>query len=536
MKMQRLRILSCLLIVSFVGCKNQEPPVPEITPDQKNQTVQIVKEARIAFNEDATTIDPRKARSLNSINIARLLFEGLSQIDSDGNASLASAETLQISDDQKTYTFTLKDATWSNGEQVTARDFEYSWKSSLNPKFGAPNAYQLFVIKNAKAAYDGKVSPDVIGVHALDDKTLEVHLENPTPYFMQLLAFHPFFPVPLSQKDAKESDSLSGNGPFVIKEWKHAFEIVLQKNSTYHNAKAITLEQVRFPILDETTAFNMFEGGELDWIGSPVSLIPPDAIATCKKEHTLKTAPAAGTQIIRINIEKAPFTNEKMRRAFCYAVDRQGICQHIMQGGHCPATSFVPPCMKLAKNNYFQDATAEKAQALFAEARQEELEPKAPLEPIVFSYASNDRNQKIALSLQQNWKTVFGIDVILDPCESKIFYEKISKKTYQLALGSWIADFNDPVNFLSVFQYKNNGTNNTQWESSAYIQCLQEASGEANSYKRAQKLAAAEAILMAELPIIPIYHYVYNYVKNDRLQGVELSPLGYIELKCAKVN
>ena len=544
MKLHRYGALFCLTLSLAASCKPGEPKPRVNNTDEKNvdrsQNAQN-KAVRIAFNEDAPTFDPRKARSLNSITVIRCIYEGLTRTDKDGTIQPAIATNFLVSPDLKTYTFALRDCNWSNGKPVTAHDFEYAWKTSLDPEFHAPNAYQLFVIENAKAAFDGKVSRDAIGVRALDDKTLEVKLENPAPYFLQLLDFHCFFPVckesaSLTQDGANNAHLLVTNGPFSIKESKPTFEITLKKNNRYWDAEHVKLEAITLPILDETTAFNMFEGGELDWIGSPNSIIPPDAIATCKKQGTLQVAPSAGTQIIRANTEAALFTNEKMRQAFSYAIDRQGICQHIMQGGHTPAKSFVPPCMHLSKENYLQDATVVKAQSLFRSALAELGQTKEALPVPTLSYVTCERNQIIAQALQKNWKNAFDIEIALDPCESKIFYEKISKKNYQLAIGSWIADFNDPINFLTVFQYKNNGTNNTNWENSEYVKLLNESSNESDEKKRFEKLAAAEAILMKEAPIFPVYHYVYNYVKNDRLQNATLSPLGSLDLKNAYVT
>jgi oligopeptide transport system substrate-binding protein len=529
MKIIQLSALLCLSVAFFTSCNPKEPK-PTLSRSQLDDRSQ---EVRIALNE-ATTCDPRLARNLGAINVVRFLFDGLVRQNANGKLEPALAESYEISPDGITYTFTLRNCNWSNGDKITAQDIEYSLKSSLDPAFQAPNAYQLFVIQNAKASYDGKLTPDTIGVKALNERIVEIKLENPTPYFLELLTFHPFFPV--SEKwvkthpDWKEGTEMAcvSSGPFVLESWNPHSEIALKKNSAHFDAQRVKLEKIQLTCLDENTALNMFEVGDLEWAGSPISSVPPDAISTLKKEKKLQIAPAAGTQIIRVNCESLNFSNPKMRHAFAYAIDRAGICEHILQGGHFPATSFVPPCMGLPKNSFFDEQSPDKAKALFQEALMESKQENSS--PITLSYVTNERNQKIAQALQQNWKNVFQIDVLLEPCESKTFFDKISKRDFQLALGSWFADYNDPISFLSVFQYKNNGTNNTQWESQEYQKLLAESALAQDSQKRFQILDSAQEVLMSEMPAIPIFHYTFNYLIKDSLKDANLSPLGYIEL------
>jgi oligopeptide transport system substrate-binding protein len=278
----------------------------------------------------------------------------------------------------------------------------------------------------------------------------------------------------------------------------------------------------------------MFEVGGLDFAGSPISVIPPDAIRSLKADKKLESAPAAGTQFIRVNVSSKPFANQKMRQAFNSAIDRKGICEHIMQGGHQPTVTFVPPYMLQVKTDTME-LTDAKAQQLFKEALQEMRLTRESLPKISLTYVAKEREQKIAQALQQNWKTTLGVDVSLDPQEGKMFYEKIFKKDYQFAISSWLADFNDPINFLSIFQYKNNGTNNTEWENNMYASLLCASENEQRPEQRAHLLAQAEGLLLEEAPVFPIFHYNYNFVKNKRLQNANVSPLGFLELKEASV-
>ncbi|MDB6081429.1 MAG: oppA-G [Chlamydiia bacterium] len=534
--------LLCGLLTTFSGCNSTDPKETQKIASEEllkpKHPLETTQEARFSINDAVATIDPRKARNLTSINIVRTLFEGLTAVNQEGVIVPAIAQDIAISSDQRTYLITLRDCTWSNGDPVTAADFEYSWKTTLDPEFRAPNAYQLFVIKNAKAAYEGKTSKDTVGIKVIDPTHLEVTLEQPTAYFKELLAFHPFFPVP--QKMCQDSKSIVDgkvtNGPFVLDSWIPESEVIVKKNPHYWDAKKVYFNKVSFATLDETTALNMFENSELDFAGSPLSSIPPDAIRTLKEHNNLQNAPAAGTQIIRVNVERPLFTNQKIRQAFCYAIDRKGICDHIMQGGYLPARSFVPPCLHLLKNDFLPVKSVKNAETLFTDGLAELWLTKESVPTISLIYVANERNQKIAQALQQNWKDAFDLQVVLEPNESKTFYEKVNKKNYQLALGSWIADFNDPINFLAVFQEKTNGTNNTQWENKSYQALLEQSEKCTSSDERLQLLTQAETILMTELPIFPIFHYTYNFVQSKDLKNISISPTGMVDLKEASIG
>jgi len=530
MNMIKKSTLFCLSFAALTSCN----PKPSTLAFPKSSS----QEVRIALNEDCSTCDPRKARNLCDTNLVRFLFEGLMRKNSQGNLEPALAENYEISPDGTIYTFTLRNSNWSNGEKITAQDVEYSLKSSLEPSFAAPNAYQLFVIKNAKAYFDGKVSLDSVGIQAKDSKTLEITLDHPTPYFLELLTFHPFFPVSEKWvkahpewKDGSELTAVT-SGPYMFEVWQPHSEIVLKKNTNYFDAQKIKLEKIHLNCLDENTALNMFEVGDLDWTGSPTCIIPPDAISSLKIEKKLQIAPSAGTQFIRVNCAAENFKNPKMRKAFAYAVDRSGICDHVMQGGHFPATAFVPPCMGLTKTSFFELNNFELAKAYFFEVQNESTSNI----PFKLSYVATERNQKIAQALQQNFKNALGIDVILDPCEGKTFYEKITKKEYQLALGNWFADFQDPINFLSIFEYKSNGSNNTEWENFEYQKLIEESTLAQDPEARGKLLNSAQAVLMNDMPIIPLFHFTFNYLKKDGLKNANVSPLGYIELKDAYIE
>lgn len=498
------RFLLILMIACFSGCS-------------KNSSTSA-NSLRISTTDDPHTLDPRQARDLPTANVIYMLYEGLMRSDSQGQPAAGIAESFDVSEDKKVYTFYLRKSFWSDGAPVLAEDFVQSWKSSLSSTAPSPNAYQLYVIRGAQAAREGKISIDEIGVKAIDPFTLVVELENPTPFFLQLASTYFYFPVHISK-----SNDLTFNGPFKLNCWARHDEVVLSKNQHYWNASSVKLDEIALVILDEQTALRLFENGELDWVGSPLSTIPTDAIAMLKKENKISTTPGAGTHWIRINTSKEPFNQVDVRRAFSLAINRQDLIDHILQGNQSPALGIVPSSFGHSIS-LFKDNSVAEAQSLINKKIDEE---------ITLTYTANERNQKIAQVLQQQWKQAFNIDVKLQSLESKVFFERLKSHNYQMALGSWYADFRDPISFLEVFKEKNNGTNNTEWENPNYLELLALSSKEMDPAKRSETLKEAEKLLIDEMPIIPLFFASYLDAHNPRLKGVYFSPLGYIDLKNA---
>lgn len=508
----------------------------------KNSSHEPKAVVKIGIAGDPSVLDPRQTRDLESVNFMHMLFEGLMRHHFDGSLIPALAEKVEVSLDQKTYTFYLRDSSWSNGDPLTAEDFVYTWKKVLDPQFPAPNAYQFFDILGAKAAKNGRGSLEDVGIFAIDPSTLVVELENPVPYFLELTAFHAFFPVN-SKWDKEHPQWMNGppedvvsNGPFKISKWAHHNVMIVEKNPKYWDASAVNLDQIILMVLEENTALQMFERGSLDWTGSPLLIIPPDAIETLSRTGKLNFASAAGTHWFRINTEKPPFHHPKMRKAFSYALNRKAIADHILQGKQIPAITIVPPTLLENNPAYFADHDSIHAKELFQQALEEMGIIKDQLPSISFSYSNNERAHKIAQAIQQQLQKTFEIPITLESLEGKLFFEKLSQHNYQIANGSWFADFRDPINFLEVFKYKNNSTNNTQWENPEYIALLDQSSMEADPEKRKSILQKAEKLLIDEMPVIPLFYYMFNFVKKDSIKGVYFSDLGYLDFKYAYIE
>jgi oligopeptide transport system substrate-binding protein len=462
-----------------------------------------------------------------------LFFEGLVRLNADNSVSPAQAESFEISEGGTVYTFTLRDCVWSDGTPVTAYDFEKSWKDILDPSFPSVNSHLLYPIKNAEAAKSGKVPASEIGIYAKDAKTFVVTLEKPTPYFLDLIAFCVFFPVSC-QKDKEHPDwfynageHFVSNGPFILHQWKHNNEIVAIKNPSYWDQNRVRPSFIYFSIIEnEMTALQMFENGQLDMIGEPLSPLPIDALPALKKKGLVKKYPIGGTTIIAFNIEKEPFNNAKIRKAFTYAIDREAIVTNITQMGEVPALNAVPPVLKNNRNRpFFKDCDVALANSLLEEGMQELGITKEAFKNIVYYYAISELNNKIAQALQQQWQNTLGVQIKIEKAEQKVLMDKLTKRDYALAQSLWIAQYNDQMNILERFKYKTNAKNYASWENPEYIRLL-EASFYENGEQRANILEQAEEIFLSEMPICPVYHWDMTYMVQPFLSDVGVTPIG----------
>jgi oligopeptide transport system substrate-binding protein len=481
------------------------------------------------------------ARQLHSQIIVKMLFEGLTRVNKNSKPELALAAAIEISSDLKTYTFHLRPSQWTNGDPVTAEDFVYAWKKLLDPSYYSDMASQLYVIENAKQAKEGSVPLDEVGIRLLDEEKFQVTLNEPVPYFLEMISFPAFFPVncKVDQENkhwAENAREYVGNGPFALQLWQHHDQLLVTKNPNYWDESQVQLDGVQFVMVKDDTAFLMYEKKELDWVGSPFSNLPVDLLKVLKQDNSLMAKEALATYFLRCNTGIAPFNHPKIRRAFALATERQEIVEHVTQGGQLPATGLVPVAMGLREAPYFQDGDVAGAQALLKEALIEMKLPKESLNNATLTYRSSERNHLIAQALQQQWFAAFGVRVKLEAVEGKVYFDRISRQDYQLIASDWFADYNDPINFLEVFKSKDRGSNNTRWENAEYARLLEESSRTSNQPLRRELLAKSEQILMQEMPIIPIFHYTLLYTSRPEIHNVVVSSLGGVDFKWASID
>ncbi len=498
------------------------------------------QELRLNLMSEPPTLDLRKATDTVSIAVINLCFEGLMRTDPSGQPIPAGAESFTVSPDKKRYTFTLREAQWSDGTPVTARDYEMTWKSILDPAFPSEFATDLYILKNGKAAKSQTSSLDAVGVRALDDRTLQVDLEYPVPYFLSALTTHSFFAVPTHIVSAYPNwtdGHYVGNGPFILMEWKHHDQILLDKNPHYWDRDNTRLEKVTLSLIeDETTSLSMYENGELDWAGNPLATLPTEALPTLKKSGSLHTYEISGTYYYIFNTKAFPFTNVNIRRAFTLAINREAIVKNVTQMGQTPAMSLVPPTIWKDDNHYFQDHDIAEAQRFFALGLKELGLTQETFPEISLSYNTQVGHHKIAQAIQEQWNQAFGIRVKLENKEWKVFLDELRQHQFQVARMGGLASVNDPSTFLDFYRYLSSSNNQSQWYNPRFSELLEKADLTADEEVRTALLKEAEGILMQDMPIAPIYFYTGAYLKKPYVRGIHISDLNNLDLKWAYVE
>jgi oligopeptide transport system substrate-binding protein len=333
-------------------------------------------------------------------------------------------------------------------------------------------------------------------------------------------------------------ETFVGTGPFTLKSWIHTDEIVVQKSANYWDSQSVLLNQIELVMVSVDTEMQLFEENKLDWAGSPLSTLPIDAVPYLKQTKKLKVNPLSGTYFLRVNTDDSnasnPLQSASFRKAIAYSIDRDAIANHVLQGGQIGARSLVPPEMGLIEDGYFSEELS--ATELLQEAFEDLKQSQSTLEPITLMFVAGDRNMSIAQAVQKQIETTLNIVVQLQAVEGKVFNQRIKQKKFQLATGSWIADFNDPINFLEVFKHKNGSTNNTNWENPKYIDLLNQSVICGDQDERKQILRKAEEILMDQMPIIPIYHFALNFMQKEGVEGIALSPIGQVDFRWAHID
>lgn len=524
----KVLVLICAVTLASSACSKK-------SNTKKSRVAQFV---RINIESEPRTLDPRKARTLGEMNLIRTFYDGLLRLNQEGVPTHALAQKYLLSSDKKTYTFFLRESMWSNGDPLTAHDFVYTWKKTLSPDFLSDYAFLLYPIKNAKAVKEGSLPTSMLGVRAENDFTLVVELEQATPFFLQLVTLPAYFPVnPTNDKEnsdwSRHSETYVSNGPFNMKEWQHNDHIIAAKNDRYWDKNAVQIDYISMPMVDAETGFLMYENKELDWQGSPYSLIPTTALETLKDQNRAHFRSSLGTFWIRTNTAVFPLSSIALRKAIALAINRSEIVKHVTCGNQVPATGIVPTSLGLQPTPYFADGDIEQARRFFASALEKEKIDPENFPEITLSYVASSRNHNLAQAVQDQLRTGLSIKLKLEPLETKVFFDRVSKKDYQMACGAWIADFSDPVSFLEVFKAKTIGSNNTNWESLDYQKALEASYLASTENERKEALQKTESIIMNEMPVIPIYHHSMVYVQNEKLKNVVLSDAGSIDFKWA---
>ncbi|MDO4536382.1 MAG: peptide ABC transporter substrate-binding protein [Clostridium perfringens] len=499
-------------------------------------------EQRIVYNIDADpkTIDPQLNSAVDGSKVLRNAFEGLMREIENGEVENGIAESYEVSEDGLVYTFHIREnAKWSDGEDVTANDFDYAWKRALNPDTAAEYAYQLFYLKSGEAYNGGEASVDDVGIKVIDNKTIEITLESPVPYFLSLLAMPVYFPVRQDiveengDKWALSPETYISNGPFKMTEWNAKESMTFVKNENYWDADSVKLDTLVFRLIDDqTTYLSAFRNGELDIIETP----PTTEIQTLLDEGVAKVYPYLGTYFYVVNMSGKGLSSEavdvlqdvRVRKALSLAMDRTLITEKVSMGGENPATSYVPEGVLDTQGEEFHkeyiDTTAdiEEAKKLLEEAGYPNGEGFPTL---TFTYNTASNHQMIAQAIQDMWKNNLGIDVELKNEEWAVFQNTRNNFQYEICRHGWIGDYNDPMTFLDMW-VTDGGQNNAGYSNTEYDSLIAQAKSEQDGEKRTELLRQAEDVLMEDMPIIPIYYYTNVVCAKDNIKGFVKSPLG----------
>ncbi len=495
---------------------------------------------RTVFASDPLTIDPRKNADIFSSYLQKMVFEGLTRLEEEGKIVPGLAEKVDVSEDGLTYRFHLRDAQWTDGHPITAYDFEYSWKKVLDPKFGAPSAFLFYPIRNAQEALHGQVSLDQIGIRAVDAKTFEVVLFHPTPYFLSLVSFCCFFPIPKHIDQANphwhqsSQTSVVSNGPFRMVRWDRNNKISLEKNPAYWNRKNVGLQGLEVLIVpDEKTSLRMFEKNEVDVLNSFTTPLSVDELVHLKKNNQLKIVPNESTSFCSFNLNHPLLKNLSLRKALSLAINRPAIVQNITQMEEQPAQRYLTSVVAKGQPTPLIEAyNPEAAKRLFAqgvaELKKEGVAVDSLLKELTLSYENKELARRVVQAIQQEWKQLFGFEVRLRETDFKTHVASLEKRRYDIGYYYWSAHYLDPVSILDRFKHSSSVKNFPGFENASYAALLTQAQETNDPKKRERFMKEAESLMLDEMPLSPIFHMNQVVLKNQRFSNVVTSALGDI--------
>ncbi|WP_214782750.1 peptide ABC transporter substrate-binding protein [Exiguobacterium sp. S3] len=500
------------------------------------------KVLRLTSTSDITTADSALATDEVAFNLIANTMEGLYRLDKDGNAVPALAEgEPEVNEDETVYTFTLRDAEWSNGEPVTANDFVYAWQRAVDPATGSQYAYIMNTIKNAEAINTGDTPKEELGVKAIDEKTLEVTLERPDPSFLSLTSFGTFTPINEAFATEKGEDFTTGpenllyNGPFTWTKWDREQGYVLTKNESYWDAENVALDSVDVKVVKETsTVVNLYEAGDVDYAG-----LASEQVAAFQEDEDYNTGLRSSIGYFKFNHEDEIFSDVNARKAVARAVDPSGIIDQLLNNGSVATTSFIPKDFIKYENGtdytegveYFQ-TNADEAASLWEEATDGEA---ITIELLSFdSEVSKQISEYMKGQIESNLPNV-TVEIAQQPFNNKL--EREAKGDYQMSFALWGPDYQDPLTNLGIFTSEN-GQNDINYSSSEYDKLIDEASAETSIDARYDLFKEAEALLIEQdQAIMPIYQAGVAYLIRPNIENFNRQLFGadyqykYVDIK-----
>lgn len=558
-------VLSAALVVSaFAGCggnssssttSTESIAASESSAESTESTAS--GDSTPAASGDATatftpkTVDAAKTISLNAgmeptglntltstysieFSLFNHMYENLVTLDDDDNTVPGAAESWDYDEDTLTYTFHLrKDGVWTNGDPVTAKDFEFAWSQALNPDVASDYAYFLYFIKNAEKYFNGEVAWDEVGVKVVDDYTLEVTLEQPTPYALFLFSFSTLAPINQRFYEAVGADLYSTeaqyfctNGPFALTEWSHNDKIVMQKNDAWHGAADVEVEEIDWKIItDANAALSSFLAGDLDMVGLGTGELIKQATAA---GATIQSYTDGTSFYIYFNNNDQYLSNVNLRRALFNAIDEQKEIDTVWQNDNEPMTSFTAPGVSATDGTSF----AGKVGELYAPSRDQE-KAKEYLATALSELGCTVDELSAHLSIdcgdsptsiaeasfyQEQWRQVLGIEVTVNSMITKQGSQNRKTGNYVMSVTGWGPDYNDPNTFLDLW-VTDGGNNQTGFSNERYDELIDLASKETDLEKRESYFIECEQIIADQLPIGPAFWRAPSYACSDKIKG-----------------
>lgn len=558
-------VLSAALVVSaFAGCggkssssttSTESIAASESSAESTESTAS--GDSTPAASGDATaiftpkTVDAAKTISLNAgmeptglntltstyaieFSLFKHMYENLVTLDDDDNTAPGAAESWDYDEDTLTYTFHLrKDGVWTNGDPVTAKDFEFAWSQALNPDVASDYAYFLYFIKNAEKYFNGEVTWDEVGVKVVDDYTLEVTLEQPTPYALFLFSFGTLAPINQRFYEAVGADLYSTeaqyfctNGPFALTEWSHNDKIVMQKNDAWHGAADVEVEEIDWKIItDANAALSSFLAGDLDMVGLGTGELIKQATAA---GATIQSYTDGTAFYIYFNNNDQYLSNVNLRRALFNAIDEQKEIDTVWQNDNEPMTSFTAPGVSATDGTSF----AGKVGELYAPSRDQE-KAKEYLATALSELGCTVDDLSAHLSIdcgdsatsiaeasfyQEQWRQVLGIEVTVNSMITKQGSQNRKTGNYVMSVTGWGPDYNDPNTFLDLW-VTDGGNNQTGFSNERYDELIDLASKETDLEKRESYFIECEQIIADQLPIGPAFWRAPSYACSDKIKG-----------------
>ncbi len=493
----------------------------------------------VQVGPDPETIDPALNSAVDGGNMLLHSYECLLTVDQEGKLAPGQAESWETSEDGLTWTFHLRDGLkWSDGSDLTANDFVYSWKRVCDPMVAAPYAETVLgMVEGYADAITGNL--DALKVEATDDKTFVVTLSSPCSFFGSLAAFATLSPVQQATIEANgdawatAAETYICNGPFYISEWVPGSYIMMSKNPNYWNADAIKLGGIKWNLIeDSNAAYSAYQTGEILMIKD----VPTEEIPSLSGNSDFYVDPIIGTYYLSVNTQREPFDDVNVRKAMSLAIDREYVANTLMQGTYSPASNFMGPGWIDTDGSQFIDnanggqpyidtttheANVEEAKQLLADAGYPDGEGLPSI-----TYSTNDAgyHKVVAEYLQQAWAEI-GIDLQVEIVEWASFTPMRRNGDYDSARNGWVGDYSDPSNMLDLL-YSTNGNNDGKFNNAEYDAAMDLSRTTLDAAERSEALHKAEDILMEEAGCIPVAYYNDFWLQSDKIVGSWHSPYG----------